>query len=53
MRKAAASAAYGPRQGRAELHPRGLYHFHILNPDGYDDGEEEHKVGPARIFPDK
>ena len=29
--------------------PDDLWYYSIK----YDDGEEEHKVGPARIFPDK
>ena len=31
------------------LKPDAMWYYSIK----YDDGEEEHKVGPARIFPDK
>ena len=31
------------------LKPNDMWYYSIK----YDDGEEEHKVGPARIFPDK
>ena len=31
------------------LKPDAMWYYSIK----YDDGEEEHKVGPARIFPNK